>query len=105
MSHIPELRDAVIFLIGGENDAPGMSIQIVNGHVVIKPVPGWGPEAMREISQALKAVSAGVRVGNAAVSEGVANSAGTFALAEIQRYLAQAMPNHQGAMPVVIVVG
>ena len=94
---------ATQLLVMGGTDGPGFTLVIENGKVVLKPLPGWNPEIMKELGAALSAVQAmeGLRQ-HAGITQALADSVGRFVITEMDRYLAQDAVGGKGAATVVV---
>jgi hypothetical protein len=79
----PVAHENVIFVVGGANDAPGFKIVVVNGHVKVVPVPGWGPEQMRELASALKIAGAAGSIKQPEASSAIMTAAANLAISQI----------------------
>jgi hypothetical protein len=96
------LAEAVIFVVGGTNDAPGFKI-VPDGHGGFKvvPVPGWNPEQALELGAALKTVTSAARIKHAE-GKAILNAAMKLAQGELGSVIGG---QHPGGQTIVIVTG
>jgi hypothetical protein len=83
---VPALREIEFLVVGGVNDAPGFKI-VSDGHGGLKivPVPGWNPEASRELQAALKVLGAVAGIKDEKVSQMVLSAVGALAQTEVTK--------------------
>lgn len=87
---MPTKRLESITIIGG-TDAPGIQI-VPDGHggYVIKRIPGWNPEAMRELANSLQVVTAASRLKTAGLAEATIKSVGAIIEKQLGEHVAGA---------------
>ena len=94
---------AGFYIIGAGTDAPGFRI-VPDGHggFKVEKVPGWNPEAMRDLASAARALGSVGALRRADHAHDALNAVAKLATAQLQE-----LPHGEGAggAPVVIVVG
>ncbi len=83
---------AQLFVPFGGTDGGGIQILVVGGKIIIKPVPPWGPEIMREIQAAAQIAHLATQFADKKVQEqGVhfAQQALQHRAGEIENYVAE----------------
>jgi hypothetical protein len=102
MATAEALREMTIIVVGGANDAPGFKI-VPDGHGGFKivPVPGWDPQQMLELQQAVKIIAAAGRIKHERISHEILQSATRLVASELRG----AIGKQQGDAPVVIALG
>jgi hypothetical protein len=88
----------MMIVVNGGNDAGG--IVIVNGRV--KRIPGWNPEELKELGQAVRTLSETTRLKTPGLAESMIGELSTFVTKEVARHVSGADKN---ADLVVVVVG
>jgi hypothetical protein len=85
--------DSFLFMSPGVGtDAGGWVLKVVNGKVVVVPVPGWNPQVLEEVTTAVNILAASANIKDQTikrqmkdVAEGIVNTRGK----EIQAYMKQ----------------
>lgn len=89
-----QVTEVVVVLGGSLVDGPGFKL-VSNGHggFTVVPIPGWGPDVMRDVGPALRALAAGAQI-NSAEGISIVNVASKIVRDKIQQQIGPAAVGH-----------
>lgn len=77
-------QEIVFFVVGGGTDAGGFKLVWDGHHIKIVKVPGWNPEQMTELGDALRVIAAAGRMKHPEATN-ILNAAAKVAQAELNQ--------------------